>query len=73
MVILGIDAHDRTHTVVVIDERGREICVEDHDDHDGCSPGAVRWAERFGAGAGVGGGGLPTSVAAPRGRSARRR
>jgi Transposase IS116/IS110/IS902 family len=25
MVILGIDAHKRTHTVVVIDERGREL------------------------------------------------
>jgi transposase len=50
MVILGIDAHKRTHTVVVIDERGRELASKttkattsaDHLE-------LVRWAERFGA------------------------
>ena len=49
MVILGIDAHKRTHTVVAIDEAGRELGVrttnatttEAHLD-------LVRWSERFG-------------------------
>ena len=36
MVILGIDAHKRTHTVVAIDERGRELASKTtNDDHDG--------------------------------------
>lgn len=49
MVILGIDAHKRTHTVVAVDERGRELgskttkatTTADHLE-------LVRWAERFG-------------------------
>lgn len=49
MVILGIDAHKRTHTVVAIDEAGRQLgtkttlatTTEAHLD-------LVRWAERFG-------------------------
>ena len=42
MVILGIDAHKRTHTVVAIDEAGRELGDEDDDgDHDRCSPRAA--------------------------------
>lgn len=49
MVILGIDAHKRTHTVVAIDDRGRELASKtttatttaDHLD-------LLRWAERFG-------------------------
>jgi transposase len=50
MVILGIDAHKRTHTVVVIDEVGRELGVtsttatttEAHLE-------LLRWAGRFGS------------------------
>lgn len=50
MVILGIDAHKRTHTVVAIDEAGRQLgtkttlatTTEAHLD-------LMRWAERFGA------------------------
>lgn len=50
MVILGIDAHKRTHTVVAIDEAGRELgakttvstTTEAHLE-------LVRWADRFGA------------------------
>ncbi len=50
MVTLGIDAHKRTHTVVVVDDVGRQLGVKtttatttaDHLD-------LVRWAERFGA------------------------
>ena len=49
MVILGIDAHKRTHTVVAIDEAGRQLGVkttlatttEAHLE-------LVRWADRFG-------------------------
>lgn len=49
MVILGIDAHKRTHTAVVIDEGGRELgskttkttTTADHLE-------LLRWAERFG-------------------------
>jgi transposase len=49
MVILGIDAHKRTHTVAAIDEAGRELAVkttvatttEAHLE-------LVRWADRFG-------------------------
>src|SRR5919109_538918 len=49
MVTLGIDAHKRTHTVVAIDEAGRQLgtkttkttTTEAH-------LGLVRWADRFG-------------------------
>jgi transposase len=49
MVILGIDAHKQTHTVVVVDERGRKLgertvktTTKDHLD-------LLVWASRFGA------------------------
>jgi transposase len=49
MVILGIDAHKRTHTVVAVDERGRKLgertvgtTTADHLD-------LLVWASRFGA------------------------
>jgi hypothetical protein len=72
MVILGIDAHKRTHTVVVIDERGRQLgsmttkatTTADHLE-------LVRWAGRFSAETAVGSRGLPPSVSPPGGRSAR--
>lgn len=49
MVVLGIDAHKHTHTVVAVDEVGRELgrlttqttTTADH-------LGMLRWAERFG-------------------------
>ena len=49
MVILGIDAHKRTHTVVAVDSLGRQLgwkttsstTTADH-------LGLVRWADRFG-------------------------
>lgn len=49
MIILGIDAHKRTHTVVAIDDAGRELGVrttaatttEDH-------LALVQWADQFG-------------------------
>ena len=49
MVVLGIDAHKQTHTVVVVDERGRKLAertvkttTSDHLD-------LLVWAARFGA------------------------
>ena len=50
MVTLGIDAHKRTHTVVAVDELGRELgqkttTATTSDDH----LEMLRWAERFGA------------------------
>jgi transposase len=49
MVTLGIDAHKRTHTVVAVDELGRELgskttTATTSDDH----LEMLRWAERFG-------------------------
>ena len=49
MVTLGIDAHKRTHTVVAVDEVGRELgqkttTATTSDDH----LEMLRWAERFG-------------------------
>jgi transposase len=49
MVILGIDAHKRTHTVVVIDERGRELASKTTKSTTTAAHlELVRWAERFG-------------------------
>jgi len=49
MVVLGIDAHKRTHTVVAVDEVGRQIGVKTT---TAASTAAhlelVRWADRFG-------------------------
>jgi transposase len=49
MVILGIDAHKRTHTVVVIDDAGRKLgqkttCSTSTETH----LELVRWADQFG-------------------------
>jgi transposase len=49
MITLGIDAHKRTHTVVAVDEVGRQLGVRTttgttSDDH----LQLVRWADRFG-------------------------
>jgi len=49
MIILGIDAHKRTHTVVVVDELGRRLAAKtttatttkDHLE-------LIRWADQFG-------------------------
>ena len=48
MVTLGVDAHKRTHTVVAVDEVGRQLGVKTttgttSDDH----LALMRWAERF--------------------------
>jgi transposase len=49
MITLGIDAHKRTHTVVAVDEVGRQLgtkttAATTSEDH----LGMLRWAERFG-------------------------
>lgn len=49
MITLGIDAHKRTHTVVAVDEAGRQVGVKTTKatttaDH----LGMVRWADQFG-------------------------
>ena len=49
MVTLGIDAHKRTHTVVAVDQGGRQLGTKTvtsttTDDH----LELVRWAARFG-------------------------
>jgi transposase len=50
MVVLGIDAHKRTHTVVAVDEAGRQLGVRVT---TAASTAAhldlVRWADRFGS------------------------
>lgn len=49
MVTLGIDAHKRTHTVVVVDEVGRELGVKTtKSTTTEAHLQLVRWAERFG-------------------------
>jgi transposase len=49
MITLGIDAHKRTHTVVAVDEVGRQLgckttTATTNEDH----LGLIRWADRFG-------------------------
>jgi transposase len=50
MVILGIDAHKRTHTVVAVDEAGRELGTKrTSSTNREANLDLLRWAERFGA------------------------
>ena len=56
MVTLGIDAHKRTHTVVAVDARGRQLAVEDdRHRHRGSPARCCAWAEQFGDGSGCSG------------------
>ena len=65
MVVLGIDAHKRTHTVVAVDAAGRQLGVRvTKTTSMAAYLDLVRWADRFGPGPVVGGGGLPAPVAA---------
>jgi transposase len=49
MVVLGIDAHKRTHTVVAVDEAGRQIGVRvTQATSTAAHLELVRWADRFG-------------------------
>ena len=51
MVILGIDAHKRTHTVVAVDERRPQARQKTHDRRRRplITSALLRWADRFGA------------------------
>jgi transposase len=51
MVVLGIDAHKRTHTVVAVDEAGRQLGVRvTQTTSTAAHLDLVRWAARFGPG-----------------------
>jgi transposase len=51
MVVLGIDAHKRTHTVVAVDEAGRQLGVKvTQSTSTAAHLDLVRWADRFGPG-----------------------
>ncbi len=50
MVVLGIDAHKRTHTVVAVDEAGRQLGTRTTmTTSTAAHLDLVRWADRFGA------------------------
>ena len=50
MVVLGIDAHKRTHTVVAVDEIGRQLGVKvTQSTSSAAHLELVRWADRFGS------------------------
>jgi hypothetical protein len=48
MVIVGIDAHKRTHTAVVIDELGRLLATRTVSTTSADHLALLRWAKRFG-------------------------
>jgi transposase len=51
MVVLGIDAHKRTHTVVAVDEAGRQLGVKvTQATSTAAHLDLVAWADRFGPG-----------------------
>ena len=72
MVIFGIDADKRTHTVVAVDEVGRQLATRTVASRrsviSSCWPGRSAWGR-----AELGGGGLPARVPASGTGSARRR
>jgi len=50
MVVLGIDAHKRTHTVVAVDEAGRQLGMRvTKSTSTGAHLDLVRWADQFGS------------------------
>jgi transposase len=49
MVILGIDAHKRSHTVVAVDEHGRQLATKTVGAATADHLGLLRWAGQFGA------------------------
>ncbi len=50
MVTLGIDAHKRTHTVVAVDEHGRQIAERTVGTTTKDHLGLLRWADQFDGG-----------------------
>src|SRR4029077_4323215 len=47
MVTIGIDAHKRSHTVVIIDEQGRQLATRTVGTTSGEHLELVAWAARF--------------------------
>ena len=72
MVVLGIDAHKRTHTVVAVDEHGRQLAVQHVRHHDRGSSRTAALGRAVRRRPAVGGRGLPAPVAAARARPAGR-
>jgi transposase len=56
MVTLGVDAHKRTHTIVAVDERGRQLAVKTVRSSTKDHLGLLAWAEQIAKKAGDGGG-----------------
>jgi transposase len=48
MVTLGVDAHKRSHTIVVVDDRGRRLAERTIGTTTKDHLGLLRWAEQFG-------------------------
>src|SRR5947209_19582651 len=50
MVTLGVDAHKRTHTIVAVDEHGRQLGQRTISTTSKDHLELLRWAERLGTG-----------------------
>jgi transposase len=48
MVVLGIDAHKRNHTVVAVDEHGRQLSTKTFGTTTADHLALLRWAEQYG-------------------------
>jgi hypothetical protein len=48
LVILGIDAHKRTHTVVAVDRNGRQLASRTLGTATADHLALLRWADQFG-------------------------
>src|SRR3954467_12773129 len=48
MVILGVDAHKHTHTVVAVDDNGRQVASRTVGTSTSEHLGLLRWAKEFG-------------------------
>src|SRR4051794_26957664 len=48
MVVVGIDAHKRTHTAVIVDEQGRQLAARTFQATSAGHLGMLRWAAGFG-------------------------
>jgi transposase len=49
MVILGVDAHKRTHTVVAVDDHGRQLATKTLGTTTRDHLGLLRWAQSYGS------------------------
>src|SRR4051812_50223539 len=70
MVILGVDAHKHTHTVVAVDDNGRQVASRTVGTSTNEHLGLLRWATQFGNDTGgrpLGIGAMPPLLARPPG------